>query len=116
MGELANGNFHHTQQMSAVPERKTKKKILRKLRTRRRSVIYFSFGRYLVSHSKKDSRGYEQVSVSSGVRRTGCWHEYKSLRKDGINFILKPIDKLDHRCAEKMFNFNFVCIAVVQNS
>ena len=67
---LANENVHHIQQMSAVPERKTKKKILRKLRTRRRSVIYFSFGRYLVSHSKKDSRGYEQVSVSSGIGRT----------------------------------------------
>ena len=62
------------------------------------------------------SSGYEQVSVSSGVGRTGCWHEYKSPRKRGINFILKPIDKLDHRCAGKMFNFNFVCIALVQNS
>ena len=59
---------------------------------------------------------YEQVSVSSGVGWTGCWHEYKSLRKHGINFISKPIDKLDHRCAGKIFNFNFVCIAVVQNS
>ena len=59
---------------------------------------------------------YEQVSVSSGVGRTGCWHEYKSLRKRCINFISNPIDKLDHRCAGKMFNFNFVCIAVVQNS
>ena len=37
---------------------------------------------------------YEQVSVSSGVGQTGCWHEYKSLRKRGINFISKPIDKL----------------------
>ena len=59
---------------------------------------------------------YEQISVSSGVGRTGCWHEYKSLRKSGINFISKPINKLDHRCAGKMFNFNFVCIVVVQNS
>ena len=60
--------------------------------------------------------GYEQVSVSSGVGQTGCWHAHKSLRKRGINFISKPIDKLDHRCAGKMFNFNFVCIVVVQNS
>ena len=59
---------------------------------------------------------YEQVSVSSGTGRTGCWHEYKSLRKRGINFISKPIDILDYSCAGKMFNFNFVCIAVVQNS
>ena len=59
---------------------------------------------------------YEQVSVSSGVGRTGCWHEYKSLRKRDINFISKPVDVLDHRCAGKMFNFNFVCIVVVQNS
>ena len=59
---------------------------------------------------------YEQVSVSSGVERTGCWHEYKSLRKRCINFISKPIGKLDHRCAGKNFNFNFVCIVVVQNS
>ena len=51
--------------------------------------------------------GYEQVSVSSGAGRTGCWHEYKSLRKHGINFIAKPIDKLDHRCAGNIFNFNF---------
>ena len=58
----------------------------------------------------------EPVSVSIGVGRTGCWHEYKSLRKRGINFISKPIDKLDHRCSGKMFNFNFVCIVVVQNS
>ena len=33
---------------------------------------------------------YEQVSVSSGVGRTGCWHEHKSLRNHGINLILKP--------------------------
>ena len=59
---------------------------------------------------------YEQVLVSSGVGRTGCWHEYKSLRKRGINFISKPIDKWDHRCAGQIFNFNFVCIAVVQKS
>ena len=59
---------------------------------------------------------YGQVSVSSGVGRTGCWHEYKSLRKRGIKFFSKPIDKLDHRCSGKMFKFNFVCIVVVQNS
>ena len=53
---------------------------------------------------------YEQVSVNSGVGRTECWHEYKSLRKHGINFISKPVDKLDHRCAGTMLNFNFVCI------
>ena len=57
-----------------------------------------------------------RFSVSSGVGRTGCWHEYKSLRKHYINFISKPIDKLDHRCAGKMFNFNFVCIVELQNS
>ena len=61
-------------------------------------------------------KSYEQVSVNSGVGRTGCWHEYKSLWKHGINFISKSIDKLDHMCAGKMFNFNFVCIVVVQNS
>ena len=61
---------------------------------------------------KRMLMSYEQVSVSSGVGR----HEYKSLRKRGINFISKPIDKLDHRCAGKMFTFNFVCIVVVQNS
>ena len=59
---------------------------------------------------------YEQVSVSSGVGRTGCWHAHKSLRKRGINFISKPIDKFDHKCAGKIFNFNFVCIVVVQKS
>ena len=57
---------------------------------------------------------YDQVSVSSGVERTGCWHEHKSLRKHGINFISNPIDKLDHRCAGKIFNFNFVVIVVVK--
>ena len=56
---------------------------------------------------------YEQVSVSSGVGRTGCWHAHKSPRKHGINFISKPMDKLGHRCARKKFNFNFVCIVVV---
>ena len=61
-------------------------------------------------------RTYEQVSVSSGVGRTGCCHEYKSLRKRDINFISKTIDKLDQWCAGEMFNFNFVCIALVQNS
>ena len=61
-------------------------------------------------------RASEQVSVSSGVGRTGWRHQYKSQRKHGINFISKHIDKLDHRCAGKMFNFNLVCIAVVQNS
>ena len=54
--------------------------------------------------------------MSSGAGRTGCWHEYKSLRKHGINFISKPIAKLDHRCEGKMFSFNFVRIVVVQNS
>ena len=59
---------------------------------------------------------YEQVSVTSGVGRTGCWHEHQSLRKHGINLISKPIDKLYHMCAGKIFNFNFSCNVVVQMS
>ena len=65
---------------------------------------------------RKNGNSYEQVSVSSGVGRTGCWHARKSLRKCGINFISKPIDKLDLRWAGKIFNLNFVCIVVVQKS
>ena len=52
--------------------------------------------------------------VSSGVGRTGCWHVHKSLRKHAINFISMTIDKLYHRCAGKIFNFNFSCNVVVQ--
>ena len=37
----------------------------------------------------------EQVSDNSSVGRTGCWHEHKSLRKRGINFISKLINKLE---------------------
>ena len=60
-----------------------------------------------------DSRKrYDQVSDSSGVGRTECWHEHKSLRKRGINFISKTIDKSDHRCAGKIFKkmLFFFCI------
>ena len=52
---------------------------------------------------------YDQVLVSSGVGRTECRHEHKSLRKCCINLILKPFYKLDHVCAGKIFNFNFLC-------
>ena len=54
--------------------------------------------------------GLSQTLTSSSLGRL------HRARKRGINFILKPIDNLDHRCAGKMFNFNFVCIALVQNS
>ena len=42
-----------------------------------------------------------------GVGQTRCWHEHKGFRKHCINLILKPIDKLYHRFAVKIFNFNF---------
>ena len=50
---------------------------------------------------------YDLVGVSSGVGRTECWHEYKSLRKQCINLISTPIDKYDQRPPGKIFNFGF---------
>ena len=63
-----------------------------------------------------DRTGYHQVSASSGAGWTEGWHTHKRLRKPGINLILKSIDKSYHRCAGKIFDFNFLCIVVVQKS
>ena len=40
----------------------------------------------------------DQVLVSSGEVRTECWHVHN------------PIVKLDHKCAGKIFNFNFFVV------
>ena len=40
----------------------------------------------------------DQVSVSSGEEQTECWHAHNN------------IDKLDDKCAGKMFNFNFIVV------